>query len=287
MVEIQGKRVLITGASSGIGKALAFEFARKGAILILVARRIDRLQKVTQDIQRTFPQLPAPAAIRCDVSDRESVSSLIHDCLDRYGGIDIMVNNAGTGIYGDTDKTSVSDFHSVLDVNFFGAVHCILEILPYMKRRGKGLVVNIASVAAKHGVPYLGAYSASKAALAAMSQSLRAELAGSGVSVMVAYPGYTQTDFFATEKLVGGGRRPDGPYASPGKVAKAIIRSIERDKKELVLSLEGKALTWAQGLLPGLVEKAMDRIAFKLRDKKEDSSGKTKITDYRPFSKSG
>ena len=206
MVEIQGKRVLITGASSGIGKALAFEFARKGAILILVARRIDRLQKVTQDIQGTFPQLPAPAAIRCDVSDRESVSSLIHDCLDRYGGIDIMVNNAGTGIYGDTDKTSVSDFHSVLDVNFFGAVHCILEILPYMKRRGKGLVVNIASVAAKHGVPYLGAYSASKAALAAMSQSLRAELAGSGVSVMVAYPGYTQTDFFATEKLVGGGQ---------------------------------------------------------------------------------
>jgi len=265
-MRIEGKRVLITGASSGIGLALSTVLARKGAVLALTSRRFDRLQEVVREIGSAFPDIPASLAIPCDVADRESVSRLIKGCVNRLGGIDILINNAGISVYGDTERTTLEDFHSVMEVNFFGALHCMSEVIPLMERQGKGLIVNIASVAAKHGVPYLGAYCASKAALMALSQSLRAELSKSGISIMIVYPGYTQTNIFKDEKKVGGAHRPPGPYASASKVAEAIVGAIEGEKRELVFSLEGRALTLLQGLLPQLVEKAMERIADKLRD---------------------
>jgi short-subunit dehydrogenase len=116
-----------------------------------------------------------------------------------------------------------------------------------------------------YGVPYLGAYSASKAALVALSQSLRAELWQSGVSIIIVYPGYTQTAFFDHEKKVGGARRPRGPFMSPDKVALAILNAIIHGKEDLVLSLEGKALSFSQRFLPWLVDIGMARIAQKLR----------------------
>ncbi|MCK4431162.1 MAG: SDR family oxidoreductase [Candidatus Aminicenantes bacterium] len=270
MEKIKGSRVLITGASSGIGKAMAFELADRGAKLAITSRRFNNLRKVAEDIGYAFPDLPAPIVIPCDVTGMENVERLVKSCVDHFGGIDILINNAGIGVYGDTERTTLDDFHLVMEVNFFGAVNCVLEVLPLMKKNGKGLIVNIASVAAKHGVPYLGAYSASKAALVALSQSLRAELSNSDISIMIVYPGYTQTDFFAKEKKVGGAHRPPGPYTSVQKVAKTIVRAIESEKQDLVLSLEGKALTFSQSLMPWLVERAMERIAYKLRDKKEE-----------------
>ncbi len=287
MAEIQGKRVLITGSSSGIGKALAFALAKKGAVLALAARRAECLENVAADINTAFSHLPMPLVFPCDVAIRENVSRLIETSIQQMGGIDILVNNAGIGVYGNTEKTSISDFRSIMDVNFFGSVHCILEVLPHMKRKGQGHIVNIASVAAKHGVPYLGAYGAGKAALVALSQSLRAELSGSGISVVVAYPGYTQTEFFDKEKRVGGGRRPPGPYVSPEIVAKSIIRGIEKNRHEIVLSIEGKVLSSIQGILPRLADKAMARIAHRLREPKEGSNEQTKITDYRAFPEPG
>ena len=287
MAEIRGKRVLIIGASSGIGKALAFALGKKGAVLALAARRADRLEHVAADINTACSHLPKPLVFPCDIAIKENVSWLIETSIEQMGGIDILVNNAGIGVYGNTAKTSISDFRTILDVNFFGAVQGILEVLPHMTKRGEGHIVNIASVAAKHGVPYLGAYGAGKAALAALSQSLRAELSGSGISVVVVYPGYTQTEFFAKEKHVGGGRRPAGPYESPEKVAKAIIRGIEKNKQEIVLSMEGKLLSVVQGILPHIVEKAMERIAHRLREPKEGSNEQAKITDYRAIPKPG
>ena len=287
MAEIKGKRVLITGPSSGIGKALAFALAKKGAVLALAARRAKRLEHIAAEISAAFPQLPMPLVFPCDVSIEENVSRLIESSIQQMGGIDILVNNAGIGVYGNTENTSISDFRTILDVNFFGTIYCILEVLPHMKKRGQGHIVNIASVAAKHGVPYLGAYGAGKAALSALSQSLRAELSRNGISVVVVYPGYTQTEFFAKEKHVGGGRRPAGPYESSEKVAKVIIRGIEKNKHEIVLSREGKALSLVQGLLPRIVDKAMARIAYRLKEPKEGSNEQAKITDHRAFPKPG
>lgn len=269
MAKIDGSRVLITGASSGIGRATSIELAKRGAILALTARRLKTLRKVSDEIKDAFPDVQAPLSIPCDVSDKEDAIRLVKRCVDYLGGIDILINNAGIGVYGNTEMTTLEDFRSVMEVNFFGSVNCILEVLPHMKEMGKGLIINIASVAAKHGVPYLGAYSASKAALVALSQSLRAELAKSGISIMIVYPGYTQTDFFKNEKKVGGAHRPAGPYAPARKVARAIIKAIESERLDLVLSFGGNALKFSQSLMPWLVERTMQRIAYKLADKKE------------------
>jgi len=269
MARIDGSRVLITGASSGIGRATTFELAKRGAILVLTARRLKTLRKVSDEIKDAFPEARVPLSIPCDVSDKEDAIRLVKKCVDYLGSIDILINNAGIGVYGNAELTALEDFRSVMEVNFFGSVNCILEVLPHMKKIGKGLIINIASVAAMHGIPYLGAYSASKAALVALSQSLRAELANSGISMMIVYPGYTQTDFFKNEKKVGGARRPAGPYTPARKVARAIIKAIESERPDLVLSLGGRALKFSQSLMPWLVERTMQRIAYKLADKKE------------------
>ncbi|MDH5706909.1 MAG: SDR family oxidoreductase [Candidatus Aminicenantes bacterium] len=268
---MEGLRVLITGASSGIGREVALEFARKGAQLILAARRMDALRQVREQINTALPGAPDPLVVSCDVSDSKNVKKLVEISVRRFKGIDVLVNNAGIGVYGDTGLTALADFRAVMDVNFFGSVRCILEVLPYMKKAGRGLIVNVASVAAMYGVPFLGAYCASKAALVALSQSLRAELSGSGVSLMIVYPGYTQTEFFWKEKKVGRVRRPRGPYSSPVKVAKAIVKAVQCQKRNLVLSLEGKTLPLFQGILPLLIERVMERIAFQLRDGQEVS----------------
>lgn len=287
VAEIQGKRVLITGASSGIGKALAFAMAKRGAVLALAARRAPNLERVSADINTAFPRLPKPLVVPCDITIIEDVSRLIETSIEQMGGVDIFVNNAGIGVYGSTENMSIEDFVSILEVNFFGAVRCILEVLPHMMERREGLIVNIASVAGKYGVPYLSAYGAGKAALAALSQSLRAELSPRGISVVVVYPGYTQTEFFRKEKRVGGGRRPTGPYETPDKVANAIMRGLMRNKREIILTREGKILSAVQGLFPRIVDKVMTRTAFSLKDPKEGSDEQAKATDYRAFSKPG
>jgi len=270
-MKIEGKNVLITGASSGIGLALATILAGRGAVLALASRRIVALQKVATKLSLTLPNIISPLIVPCDVADREHVRNMIRNCVDHLGGVDMVINNAGICVYGRTENVPLEDFHAVMDVNYFGSLHCMLEVIPYMKRLGGGGIVNIASVAAKHGVPYMGAYSASKAALAALSESLRTELSEYGIWIMNVYPGYTQTDFFKKEKKVGGARRPPEPYTSPQKVAKSIVRASQREKRDLVLSREGKALTFFKNSMPWLVERAMERIALQLRDKKEVS----------------
>jgi short-subunit dehydrogenase len=266
MIHLRGKRILITGASSGIGRALAFELDRKEAILVLAARNAERLRATAELIAAIGAPRPAPLVVPCDVTSDHQVRRMVKTCTERLGGIDVLVNNAGTGVYGEILRTSLEDFRSVMEVNAFGALRCILESVPVMKRQGKGLVVNILSVAAIHGVPYLAAYSASKSALVAACQSLRAELAGDGISILDVLPNYTETDFFRNEKKVGGARRPLGPYAPPEAVARAIVAAIEAEKKTVVLSAEGKALKFFNSVVPRVVEGAMARIARRLRE---------------------
>lgn len=287
MRQIKGKRILITGASSGIGKAMAMECARRGAVLALTAREEERLKQVGDEIRISFPQIAPPLIIPCDVAKKKQVDFLLEKCVEKMGNVDILISNAGVGVYGSTERTVSSDYEWIMDVNFFGTVHCLLGVIPLMKQAGEGLVVCVSSVAALHGVPYLGAYSASKAAVAALCQSLGAELYHLGINVMIVYPGYTQTDFFRKEKMVGGGRRPAGPYAPPEKVARSIIEAVEKGKRQLVLSWEGKALFSARALIPGLAAWAMRRLAARLKFSKEDQNEQAKTTDHRSFSESG
>jgi short-subunit dehydrogenase len=266
MRSIAGKRVFITGASSGIGRALALEFARKGARLALAGRTLGGLEEVACEAVRTAGGRPKPLALVCDVCDPTMVRAAIREAVRGLGGLDILVNNAGVGVYGDAEKTTIEDFRAVMEVNFFGALRCSLEALPALKEAGRGLIMNIASVAALRGIPYLAAYGASKAALASLGQSLRAELGAAGLDVMVVYPNYTRTALFLKEKRVGGARRPASGYADPAKVATAIVRAVEKGRNELVLSAEGRALKWVRSLFPAATDKAMERIAARLRE---------------------
>lgn len=270
-MSLKGRRVLITGGASGIGRAIADELARQGALLAIAGRRPNRLERAASEIARSCPKIERPRVWCCDVTDRAEVRGLVEGCAAALSGIDVLVNNAGISVYGDTERTTVADFRSVLETNFFGALNCMIEVLPVMKRQGSGIIVNILSVAALHGVPYLAAYSASKAALAAASQSLRAELHDSGISVMLVYPGYTETDLFQAEKAVGGARRPPRPYAPAARVAEDIVKALRNGKHDLVFTLEGKALNLLEGFIPITTEKVMIRMADRLRNSGGDN----------------
>ncbi|MBI2072307.1 MAG: SDR family NAD(P)-dependent oxidoreductase [Gemmatimonadetes bacterium] len=268
-MRLEAKRVLITGASSGIGAALALTLGGRGARLVLAARGRSRLEGTAAVVALRHPALPPPIVAPCDVADRDSVHSLCAATVDRLGGLDVLINNAGISVYGLAEYGSVADFQRLMTVNFYGPLYAMLEAIPVMRRQGGGLVVNVASVAALHGVPYLAAYSASKAALAALAQSLRAELHDSGIRLLTVYPGYTRTPLFDHEKKLGGARRPRNGYAAPETVARSIVRAIERDAEELVLSPPGRALSLLRGLVPGLVQRAMRVLATQLRVKEE------------------
>jgi short-subunit dehydrogenase len=265
-MKLDGKRVLVTGASSGIGLELARVLAARGAVLAISSRSAERLEQISEELASAVPGIRKPLPVACDIADGESVRHLIGACVESLGTVDVLINNAGICVYGSVERTPVTDFRALLDVNFLGPVQAMLEILPFMKRQGHGLIVNISSVAAIHGVPYLGAYSASKAALVALSQSMRAELAGSDVRVMLVYPDYTESAIFENETKVGGARRPEGPYAPASDVAEAIVRAIEAEKRDLILGTRGKALAFFDGTAPRLVENAMRKIAAELRE---------------------
>ncbi len=186
-MHLNGKHVIVTGASSGIGRALAVELAQRGAVVTAAARRAERLEELAREVADRLPGAPPITPAACDVTDTGQVSWLVGSAVERQGPIDVLINNAGICVYGDVESTTAADFESVMSVNFLGCVRLMLEVLPFMKSRESGLIVNVASVAAFHGVPYLSTYCASKAALVAASQSIRAELDGSGVEVMIVW----------------------------------------------------------------------------------------------------
>ena len=263
-MRIEHSRILITGASSGIGRALAFELADRGARLILAARHYDRLRSVEEEINRRHRPDTAHA-VPCDVSLEECTGLLARTCVERWCGLDILINNAGIGLYGETERATVDDLRAVWETNFLGAMNTISATLPMLRESGKGMIVNISSVAALYGVPFLGVYGASKAALASISQSLRAELARDGISVLIAYLDYTETGIFEAEKKVGGAHRPPGPYEPADRVARSIATAIEREKSKLVNSFRGRTLAIARDLAPRFVHRTMFNLSEALR----------------------
>jgi len=262
-MRIRGQRALITGASSGLGAALARELAERGAACALAARRRGRLESLAAEIRRDRPGTTV-VTVTCDVTDPDCVTAAVGAVARELGGIDLLVNDAGICAYGDTERTSDRDLTDLLAVNLLGSVRTMRAVVPLMRQRGGGRIVNIASLAALHGVPYLAAYGASKAALAVYSQSLRAELARDGIGVQVVYPGYTAPEIFAAEKTLSGVRRPDPPYAPADRVARRIVDAIERGAPEVVLDARGRWLSLLRGLVPGAIDRIMARLAVRL-----------------------
>jgi short-subunit dehydrogenase len=265
MKNLENRKILITGASSGIGKATAEALATYNPRLILIARNSEGLSNLAFDLKTRFPQLSYPTCLSCDITNPKEIEDMVNTCERLFGTVDILINNAGYGVYGESVLTTLEDFKEVMNVNFFGAINCMYSVLPMMKRAGRGQIINIASVAALHGIPYLSAYGASKAALASVSQSLRAELFDTDIKVNVIYPGYTKTNFFRNEKKVGLAVRPTGPYMPPEKVAKGIIKTIFESHGDRVIGREGHMLKFLKDISPGFVEFLLKKIATRLR----------------------
>ncbi len=191
--DISGQVVIVTGASSGIGRETALHFAREKARVALAARREQQLQALEKEIQELGAEV---LSLATDVAQRDQVEAMVQRVPEPFGRVDILVNNAGSGLFALVEETTPEDVEAILQVNFFWAFYGIRAVLPIFRRHGSGHIINVASIVGKRGIPLYGAYCASKFALVGLSESLRLELEGSGIAVSLICPVGTATAVF-------------------------------------------------------------------------------------------
>lgn len=231
---IQGKRALVTGASSGIGEATAKTIAQKGGRVILVARSASKLEKVSQEIKAAGGQAEVFAV---DLSQHRAVSELARKIMDASGVPDILVNNAGSGRWLTIEKTEPAELEQMMALPFFAAFNLTRELLPGMRERGSGHIVNMSSVAGRLAWPGASGYAAARAAMITFSNVLELETRGSGISVTLAMPGKVASTFWehnpGSEEHVP---KVDAylPTLSPQEVADAIVGAVEKKARTLV-----------------------------------------------------
>jgi NAD(P)-dependent dehydrogenase (short-subunit alcohol dehydrogenase family) len=249
------KVVIVTGASSGIGKETALAFARAGARVVIAARREEPLRQLAAAHPGLFP-------VVADVTSDADVARLIDTTIKEFGRIDILINNAGLGLRAAVEKTKPADARQIMEVNFFGALRCIQAVLPVLRQQGAGQIVNISSVLGAIATPRNSIYSASKFALRALSDSLRAEVHQAGIDVITILPGYTDTPFFDNMVRYDGSARMS-PFQGqrPEHVAAVILRACRRRRREVTLTFLAILGCWAKRLVPGFVDWSLRRSA--------------------------
>lgn len=224
---------MITGASSGIGRAAALEFARHGADLALAARRGELLETVAVECRGLGVRA---IAIPTDVNHSESANLLMKTAARELGPIDILVNNAGFGLFGTIEQTPSEDIEAMMRTNYLGTVYCTKAVLPSMLERRSGTIVNLASIVGLMGFFRMGAYCASKFAIVGFSEALRDEVIDRGVRVCMVCPGTVETDFF---RLAERGKMPAASRLilgiRPQRVARAIRRAAQRGSYRIIL----------------------------------------------------
>jgi short-subunit dehydrogenase len=250
-------RALITGASSGIGEATAYRFASEGARLGLLARREDRLQQVANRARELGGE---PLVLVADVTSRDAVATAVARAEDAFEGLDVLVNNAGQGIYAYLETVREDDLEHIFAVNTFGALYAIQAVLPGMKRRRSGVIVNVSSIVGKRALPMTGAYAAAKFALQGLSEALRLELRGTGVHVSVVCPGFTETEFPESALNYGFERRkPRRNAMGAAEVADVIWRCAKNPPREVVLSRAGKFIVGLNRFFPAAADWVLAR----------------------------
>jgi short-subunit dehydrogenase len=259
-MELANRIVIITGASSGIGEALARRFAAEGAKVVLAARSAQKLAALAAELgeERVL-------VVPTDVADSGQCARLVKRTVERFGGVDVLVNNAGRGLYGHLMETDWEHSREMWEVNFFGLLRLTRAALPYLKER-RGMVVNISSVAGKVALPYMGEYCASKFALNAFSNALRMELAATGVRVAVVCPGRVKTRFHASAYREGqlpgvygfGRRRYEGVSAE--QVARATLGAVRGGRREVIVPWFLRLFVGFRALFPGITDAMLVRI---------------------------
>ncbi|MDH3340825.1 MAG: SDR family NAD(P)-dependent oxidoreductase [Nitrosopumilus sp.] len=245
-MNFKNKIVLITGASSGIGRETAIEFAKLGANLILVARRKDKLEQIEDELKKYNVSI---LACQCDISKKDQVKELSETVLEKFSSVDILVNNAGFAIYGSVSDLSINDIESQMETNYFGMVYCIKNFLPSMLKKKSGHIVNVASVAASFGLPGIASYCASKFAMLGFSEGLKYELKDTGIGITVVSPIMVRTNFFdhsSFEKMP----KYSPTSLDPKTVAKAILKAANSSRLEIVVPSVVRGAIWMKNTFP-------------------------------------
>jgi uncharacterized protein len=250
--KFEGKIVLVTGASSGIGRQVSLDFSGHGArSIILVARSRSKLEDLEKTISRKFNI--KTIIYPCDVSKKSEVEQMGREILDKCGHVDVLVNNAGFGLYGKVQNQSIDQIESVTFTNYLGVVYCTKVFLDSMIARKSGHIVNLASVAASFGVAGLSAYCASKYAVLGFSESLSQELHGTGVGLTVVSPMGVKTNFFNNSSF--GGRIPyyNGFMLKTNTVSNAVLAAANSHRLEIIVPFYMRAGVWLKHTIPFLI----------------------------------
>lgn len=265
-------RILVTGASSGIGEATAYAYSQPTCELFLVARREQHLAKVAEACRRKGVSRAVFQSHDLSVPGQGGV--IIQECLEELGGLDILICNAGYGIYGPLKEVSPQDMARIWQVNFQSGYESIHAALPHLLKQKGGHIVLVSSVIGKKAFPYAASYCATKFAQVAIGEALWGELRGSGVGVSVICPGYTQTEFQEaaqkTKSLQNMNRPGDGQ--SSEAVARAIVHAVDRKQREVHLTLSGRFLCLMNRISPFLINQVTARLLNRVQRNKRSGS---------------
>jgi short-subunit dehydrogenase len=257
------KRVVaITGASAGIGRATAIRLARDGAAVVACARRGDRLERLRADIEAAGGQA---LTIVADVTREAEMNDLVAGAVERFGRLDVMMCNAGFAIYGAVDDITPDQMHKLVETNYFGTYYAARAALSVFRRQGTGHILIVSSIVGKRGVPFMGAYSATKFAQVGLAECLRSEVEGSGIHVSVVYPVSTDTEF-KDVMLRETGRsisESSGPRQTAEEVAEAIARAVRHPVPEVYPYTKARGLVILNAVAPGFCDRLVKKYGRK------------------------
>ena len=265
----RGRRALVTGGSSGIGRALALALAQSGAHVAILARGKERLAEVKSELERAAGPGQRIASAAADVADAEQTERAVAECAAALGGLDLLVNDAGLALARRERDTTLADYRRMLEVDFLGMVHATRAALPHLLAAGRADIVNVTSLVALLPITGYAAYGAAKSAATAWSEILRQELAPRGIRVAVVFPPDTDTPQLAEEnqgkppetRALGGG----AGLLSAEAVAAATLRGVARGKAHIVPGASARAVAALARLFPGFVRWAIDRQVARAR----------------------
>jgi dehydrogenase/reductase SDR family member 7B len=265
---MKNKIVLITGATSGIGKALAFEFGHHGCKVAITGRREKELNEVKKELEKQSIEC---YAIVGDVSIEADAKRMVDESIHYFGSLDILINNAGISMRALFQDIELSVFKKVMDINFYGTVYCTKYALPHILKT-KGSVVGISSINGRRATPARSAYSASKYAMEGFLEAIRMEVMKKGVHVLSVCPGFTASNIRNTALTADGSVQGESPreeqkMMSAEETAQHIYKAVISRKRDLILTFQGKLAVWLSKWMPG----TMDKITYNFMAKEPDS----------------